>query len=118
MSLIQIFLILIIIYIWRRIYLKYKTGDLAMREFAEWTLFWLVAVWFVIMPEAASYLAFVLGVGRGSDLVVYVAILIVFYLLFKIFMRLERTNRAITKLVNDQAVKEVEKKSANSTEQS
>lgn len=113
MTLIQIFLGLIIIYIWRRIYLKYKAGELASREFAEWTLFWIVATWFVIMPEAASYLAFVLGVGRGSDLVVYVAILIIFYLLFKVFMRLEKTNRAITKMVNDQAVKEADHKGAD-----
>lgn len=110
MSLIQVVLIILIIYIWRRIYVKYQSGDLATREFVEWTLFWILAIWLVIMPEAASYLAFVLGVGRGSDLVLYVAILIVFYLIFKLFIRLEKANRAITKMVNDLAVKETDKK--------
>jgi len=96
MTFIQIILLVLVLVILWRLYQRLAAGELTRREFVEWFLLWLAAGYLVIVPETSSYLAAVVGVGRGSDLVVYLAIILVFYLLFKIFLRLERSERALT----------------------
>lgn len=106
MSLIQIVLLISILFIWFRLYQKYRVNELATREFVEWFLLWLAAGFVVVVPDFASYVAFVLGVGRGSDLVVYLALVLVFYLLFKLFTRQERHKQELTRLVRELALRD------------
>ena len=70
-----------------------------------------IAVWVCIAvifwsPEIASRLALVFGIGRGADLVVYTAIIVIMYLLYRIFIRLERLNADITTLTRSIALDE------------
>ncbi|HBH16816.1 MAG TPA: DUF2304 domain-containing protein [Candidatus Veblenbacteria bacterium] len=110
MTFIQIILLVLVLVILWRLYQRLAAGELTRREFVEWFLLWLAAGYLVIVPETSSYLATVVGVGRGSDLVVYLAIILVFYLLFKIFLRLERSERALTTIVRQLALKNTEDK--------
>jgi len=107
MTFIQIILLVLVLVILWRLYQRLAAGELTRREFVEWFLLWLAAGYLVIVPETSSYLATVVGVGRGSDLV---AIILVFYLLFKIFLRLERSERALTTIVRQLALKNTEDK--------
>lgn len=106
MTTIQIILLVIVLVIFWRLYKRLAAQELTRREFAEWFLLWLAVAFLVIVPDTASYLAQLVGVGRGSDLVVYFAILLTFYLLFRIFLRLERNERALTTIVRQLAIKE------------
>lgn len=110
MSAIQIILLVIILIIIWRLYRRLASGELTRREFVEWFLLWLAVAFLVIVPETASYLAQLVGVGRGSDLVVYLAVLLAFYLLFKIFVRLEHTERDLTAIVRELALRGGENK--------
>ena len=78
MSVIQIVILLFVLYVWLRLYLKFKKGELLLREFVEWFALWLLVALVTILPDAASYVANLLGVGRGADLVVYLALLLIF----------------------------------------
>ncbi|MFA4937506.1 MAG: DUF2304 domain-containing protein [Patescibacteria group bacterium] len=109
MSAIQIIILLFVLIMWWRLYLKFKSNELSLREFLEWFIFWLVVSVLTLVPDTSSYLASVLGVGRGADLVVYFALLIIFYLMFRIFMKLERNERRLTKIVSELAIREKEK---------
>ncbi|MFH1111909.1 MAG: DUF2304 domain-containing protein [Patescibacteria group bacterium] len=109
MSAIQIIILLFVLIMWWRLYLKFKANELSLREFLEWFIFWLVVSVLTLVPDTSSYLASVLGVGRGADLVVYFALLIIFYLMFRIFMKLERNERRLTKIVSELAIREKEK---------
>jgi len=64
-----------------------------------WLFFWLIAGIIVWIPNATNTAAQFLGVGRGADLVFYASILILFYILFRIYLRLEKMERDITKVV-------------------
>ncbi len=64
-----------------------------------WFVFWLAVAIAFITPEFLTHLANLLGIGRGADLVLYVAVVVVFYLMFRIFVRLEKMEREITKVV-------------------
>lgn len=52
-----------------------RGGRLPPRQGIFWGGVWLCAATAVLLPQSASLLASWLGIGRGSDLVTYIAIL-------------------------------------------
>ncbi len=107
--LVQILLIMFVVLIISRISDKYWRKEISVLEFLSWLLFWIVVGGFIILPEMSSRLAIFFGVGRGVDLMVYVSIIFIFYLLFRIFVRFEKQEREITKIVRKIALDEAEK---------
>lgn len=106
MSLVQIIFLFVVLTVWWRLYVRLKSGELTVKQFVEWFLLWLVIGFVVLVPDTVSYLALVLGVGRGSDLAVYGAIMLVLYLVFKLFARIERQERQLTRVVRELALKQ------------
>jgi len=84
---------------------KKRSGLLSTGGTVFWILFWLLAVVFVWWPSSTVILANFFGIGRGSDLVLYVSLAVVFYLLFKISVKLESLNRDLTKVTRDKTLK-------------
>ena len=109
MSLIQFIIIVVVVMVWWRLFSRLRAQEIKRLEFLEWFLLWLTVGVFGLAPQFSSYLANVVGVGRGSDLIIYLSILLVFYLLFKIFVRLEKFDRELTKVVREVAIKEIKK---------
>ncbi len=106
MSIIQIFILVFVVFVWWRLYRRWQKDELNIHEFIEWFLFWLVVAVLAILPDTTSYLANLLGVGRGVDLIIYLALLVIFYLLFKIFVKLKKDERDITKIVRSLSLKD------------
>jgi hypothetical protein len=99
MSLIQMLAILFVIFALWRVIIKFKRREIRSTEFLMWLVFWLAVGVAFVTPESLTKLANLLGIGRGADLVLYVAVIVVFYLMFRIFVRLEKMERHITKVV-------------------
>ncbi len=70
-----------------------------------WVLLWLGGLVVVIRPETTMPVARFFGVGRGTDLVVYGALVILFAIVFQLAVRLRATQREITALVRAEAVR-------------
>ena len=85
-----------------------KSGHLGPHATFFWVLFWLLAIVVVAWPNSASVIASYLGIGRGADLILYVAVAVIFYLLFKLNVKLDSLNRDVTKVVREDALKEDE----------
>lgn len=102
---IQYFLVFLVLLILYRVTVKWRQGFLAFRDMIFWVGFWLVVGAIVIVPETTSFMARMVGVGRGSDLVVYLSIVLIFYIIFQITVRIERIDRNITKIVRQVALK-------------
>ena len=83
-----------------------KEGQINMTGAMFWTFFWLFGIVVVLRPESAALLANTLGIGRGSDLILYISVVIIFYLIFKLHIKLENINRNLTKIVRKEAVEE------------
>lgn len=101
---IQILIILFILFVVIRLSLRLKRKELKPLSFISWLVLWLIVGVFVIWPETSAYLANLVGIGRGVDLGIYVALLIIFYLLFKIFLKLEKLDRKIVEIVRKIAI--------------
>lgn len=69
-----------------------------------WIAFWLLILFFIVRDDLLITIAHRLGVSRGVDLAIYISIAIIFYLLYKIFVRLEQIQAQITKLVRSNAL--------------
>lgn len=61
---------------------------------------------FILFPSYTNAIAHKLGVGRGADLLFYLAILFFLFVTLKIFSRLKRMEQQITEIVRRQAIKE------------
>lgn len=64
-----------------------------------WLIFWILVVVVVFLPQTTQMLADVLGVGRGVDVVIYIALVALFFLVFKLFVKLESVEQEISQLV-------------------
>ena len=69
-----------------------------------WSIFWLVGGAIVWWPNLTNIIATNLGIGRGADLIFYISIILLFYLIFKIYIKIEKIERNITKLTRKDAL--------------
>ena len=83
-----------------------KESGLSSRGLFLWVIFWIMADVVVIWPGITNIFASKLGIGRGSDLVLYISIVLIFYILFKLHVKLESINRDITKIVRERSLEQ------------
>ena len=105
----QIIVSLFVLLVVFRLFKKYKDNTLKTSEFVSWLLIWLAVVVVFWLPQTASYLALILGIGRGVDLAIYVALLIIFYLILMFYLKIDKQQREITKIVRHLALKDENK---------
>lgn len=84
-----------------------RANKLSNFSLLAWLFLWLAILLVFWQPEITSRLALALGVNRGADLVVYLSIIVIMYLLYKIFVRLNKTDEVLTQLVRTDALKNV-----------
>ena len=113
---IQIILTIFILLALSRVIDRFWRKEMHAAELIVWLTLWVVAGVVVLWPSATSYLASVLGVGRGSDLVLYIAVMLLFYLAFRMSVKFEKMDRQITKLTRIIALKDVETKKDEKTD--
>ena len=106
----QIIVTLFVIIILFKLFKQRQASKLSISSFLAWLLLWLIVLVVFWQPATASYLANFLGIGRGADLIIYLSIIIIFYLLFKIFVHLNKIETEITKIIREDAIKNAKKK--------
>src|SRR3989339_931132 len=92
---IGIFVLLVVF----RLSKKFKEGGLKTSEFIGWLLIWIIALVAFWLPQSTSYLAGLFGIGRGVDLALYLAVLTLFYLIFRLYLKLDKQQKDLTKIV-------------------
>lgn len=101
-----------------RSFVNYKKGTLSKKAAGAWIIVWVLIAAVFWSPEIASRLAQATGVGRGADLIIYIAIITIVYLLYRVFVRLERIDREITILTRINAHNDGEVKGSRSNSHS
>lgn len=88
--------------------LRFKSRDISRREYALWVFFWIIVIIATLVPKNLDKIAQFVGVERGADLAIYLSIIVIFYLIFKILVHLDKIDREITKIVRNMALDEKE----------
>ncbi len=104
MSFIKIIIIIFILFVLSRTIVRFKRGDITSRELTIWAIFWLLVATATLVPKKTDTIAQWLGVERGADLLVYLSIIALFFVVFKIIVKLEKIDRDITKVVRHAAL--------------
>lgn len=99
----------IIAFIIIQLLLKLRKDKLVWIKILIWTVFWGGALFIVWFPEIIAKIAQISGVGRGVDVIVYVSIIFLFYLIFSQNSKIDKLNRQITKLTREIAKNETKK---------
>jgi len=105
MQLIQILAILFALFAFSRAVLRFKDGAIKTREFVMWSVVWIAVIVVAAIPPTAEFISTALGVQRAVDLVVYVSIIMLFYLIFRVYVKTEKMEHSITTITRSIAIK-------------
>lgn len=110
MTAFQIIIIFISGYLIFKSVYKLIKKEIGWALFALWLSVWLFVLVINFFPLSITWLANSVGIGRGVDLIVYLALLIVFYVIFKTHLRIKCLEKKISRLVSAQALKKANEK--------
>ncbi|MFH1575336.1 MAG: DUF2304 family protein [Candidatus Nealsonbacteria bacterium] len=96
MFFIQILIVALAVLVIGRIILSFKNKKLSLMGMLLWLGLWTALLVAVLSPQITTVLGNALGVWRGTDAVVYLSIVLIFYLIFRIFVKLEKIESDIT----------------------
>ncbi len=108
--LIQVILVLIFAAFIALSWKRSKEKVISLGEAALWTLLWVAGAVVTLIPKTTDYVASLVGVGRGADLVLYLAMACMFYLIFKLFINYEKLEKKLTEMVRKDTLSELDKK--------
>lgn len=105
-SIIQIVLSVIALFGLERVIARLRLRRMGVLFGAVWCAGIAVFLLFVWRPDYATRVSQFIGVGRGVDAALYIAVALLFYLVLRILIRLERQEDNITRLVSEIALLE------------
>lgn len=83
---------------------QYRRQKISFHWLALWSILWLAVILVAIAPQTTDLIAQTVGVQRGADLLVYTAVVVLVYGLYRLYVRMMRVEREITELVRKVAI--------------
>lgn len=102
----QTLLSTIIVFIIVRTLVAYKKKNLSEGFTLMWIMFWVFGLVLIFQQEFVIAIAKSVGVSRGVDLVIYFSLILVFYLIYRLLVKIDELDRTITKLIRKIALNE------------
>ena len=100
----EVIITVFVLFALSRIFLRFKEGEIETLAFILWLIVWILVAVVAYWPGVTQNVADFLGIDRGIDSVVYFSIVILFYLIYKAFVKIEHLEKDITKVVRDEAI--------------
>jgi hypothetical protein len=99
-----VIVIIFVLFAWSRVFLRYKDRRMSLLAFLLWSALWIGVIVAVLFPETVRTISLVLGIQRPIDVLVYGSIVALFYLVFRLYVKLENMRQDYTKLVRSIAL--------------
>lgn len=104
MTFLQIMAVGFALFALSRAFLRLRDREISIREFLMWGIIWLGVIIVALLPGTTIFFAELAGIGRGADLLLYISIILIFYLVFRLYVRFEHLEQDLTKLVREIAL--------------
>ena len=88
MTLIQILVIGFAVLIIARTVFAFRKKRISVKMFIFWVVVWAIVIFLSALPQVTHRLSRILGVAQGTDVTIYFSIVLLFFLLYKIIIRL------------------------------
>jgi len=96
----QIIALVIILFFISKLIQQKKRQAISQNELTLWLIFWLVAALAVILiKQLDTWLIFLGFSGSGINFLIYLSVLVLFYLLLRLRLRLAKLDANLTELV-------------------
>jgi hypothetical protein len=106
----QIIALVIITFFIVRLLPQRKKDQISKNEFYFWLIFWLGTALAVIFIKVIDQIVLFLGFsGSGINFLLYLAIMMLFYFIFRMRLRIVKMDKELTKIARKIALEEVEK---------
>ena len=96
---IQIVVVIFVIFAYSRVILRFKDKVLSGYEFLFWSSVWISIIIVALLPRITSWFSNLFGIGRPIDFVIYSSITILFYIIFRLYVKIEGLEQDVTKIV-------------------
>lgn len=103
--LLRIVIVIFSLFALSRVYLRFRERKLSSFAFIFWMAVWITGLIFLFFPDVLSGFAKFVGIGRGVDVLLYTSIIVIFYLIFRIYVKLDDIEKQITALTRIIALK-------------
>lgn len=101
MTLLKILTVIFIMFAASRAYLRFKGKSLNLSGLIFWIIVWLGTLVFVFDPQISDGIAKLFGLQRGTDTIFFLAIILLFYLIFRLYVKLDMIDKDLTKLISE-----------------
>lgn len=78
-----------------------RSDKINFSTFVMWLIIWISVGIVFWKPSISTMIANNFGIGRGADLLIYISIITIFYMLFKIFSHINKIETQITKIARE-----------------
>lgn len=102
--LMQVLIIVFSFFALSRAFLRWRKDSIAVKEFLLWTVLWVTIIAGTLLPRAVTDIANFLGIGRPVDAVIYVSIILLFYLAFRLYVNIDALSGELTAVVREVAL--------------
>ncbi len=109
MELIQVLAILFSIFAFSRVVLRFKHKNISLNEFIFWSFVWFGIILGAITPKIFEGLSKFIGIKRPVDIAIYVSMIVLFYLVFRLYVKMEKAQSEITSIIRDNALMNAKK---------
>jgi len=82
-----------------------KRNQFKRQDWGMWTVIGALTAIFSFFPTLSSFFATFANLQRGLDLFIILALFSVYVLVFQVYVRIQETNRQLTELVRQVAIK-------------
>jgi hypothetical protein len=101
---IRIIFTIFALFAWSRAYLRWQERLFTLKEFAFWTFVWVGVIVLIFTPGKTDFIAEWLGVGRGSDAIFAVGLVLIFYMVYRLYAKVDKLERDLAKLIQHLAL--------------
>lgn len=115
---IKVLVSLFAVYVIVRAYLRLREGAVSPPRFVAWLIVWLGVAVVTWTPQVTDRISGLVGVQRGVEFFLFVAVLMLAYLIFTLYVKIEQNRREMTDLVRQLALQGMDAPPAGSASQS
>ena len=101
----QLIALIIILFFVSRLFWQKKKNIISLNEFIFWLFFWLASAFAILYIKTIDRLVANLGFSStGINILFYLGTIILFYLILRLRLRLEKIERNLTRIIREIAL--------------
>jgi hypothetical protein len=71
---------------------------------------WLAVMIVSVFPDTISSISTYVGIGRGVDFATYISIILLFYLIYRVYIKIDLLDQKVVTLMREYSISQVKKK--------